>query len=61
MKENTDLIDYLKKEVTKKFQEVTSSPPNFEYIREQIQAYIETLVLDKTGRQPMVLPLIIQV
>ena len=61
MKENTDLIDYLKKEVSKKFQEVTSSPPNFEYIREQIQAYIETLVLDKTGRQPMVLPLIIQV
>jgi ribonuclease J len=61
MKENTDLIDYLKKEVTKKFQEVTSSPPNFEYIREQIQAYIETLVVDKTGRQPMVLPLIIQV
>jgi len=61
MKENTDLIDYLKKEVIKKFGEVNSAPPNFEYIREQLQAHIEAIILEKTGRQPMVLPLVIEV
>jgi ribonuclease J len=61
VKENTDLINYLKQEIIKKFQEVTSKPANFEFIRTQIQAHMEQLILDKTGRQPMVLPLVIEV
>ena len=61
MKENTDLIDYLKEEVIKKFSEVSSKPANFDYIRTEIQAYLETIIKDKTGREPMVLPLIIEV
>lgn len=61
MKENTDLMNYLKEEVIKKFNQATSSPANFEYIREQVQAHIEEIINQKTGRQPMVLPLIIEV
>ena len=47
MKENTDLIDYLKEETVKKFSEVTSKPANFDYIRTEIQAYLETLIKEK--------------
>ncbi|HOZ81139.1 MAG TPA: ribonuclease J [Candidatus Woesebacteria bacterium] len=61
IKENSDLLNYLKEEVIKKFLETTSKPANFEYIRTQIQAHLETIILEKTGRQPMVLPLIIEV
>jgi ribonuclease J len=61
VKENSDLLDYLKQEVTRKFNEVTSKPANFDYIRQQIQGHIEQIILDKTGRQPMVLPLVIEV
>lgn len=61
MKENTDLIDYLKKETIVKFNESTATPPNFEYIRQQLQGHIEELIYSKTGRQPMVLPLVIEV
>ena len=61
VKENTDLLDYLKKEIILKFNQVTSSPANFEFIRQEIQAHIEQIILEKTGRQPMVLPLIIEV
>ncbi|MFA5827835.1 MAG: ribonuclease J [Candidatus Shapirobacteria bacterium] len=61
MKENTDLINYLKQEVINHFKQVTSKPANFEYIREQIQGHIEQVIYDKTGRQPMVLPLVIEV
>lgn len=60
MKENTDLIQFLKREAISKFRQVTSRPPNYEYIREQIQAYMETIIHQKTGRQPMVLPLVIE-
>jgi ribonuclease J len=61
VKENSDLLDYLKQEVSRKFNEVTSQPANLDYIRQQIQGHIEQIILDKTGRQPMVLPLIIEV
>ena len=61
VKENSDLLDYLKQEVVSKFNESTSIPANFEYLRAQIQAHIEQIILDKTGRQPMVLPLVIEV
>jgi ribonuclease J len=61
MKENTDLIDYLKEEIVKKFSELTSKPANFDYIRTELQAYLETIIKEKTGREPMVLPLVIEV
>lgn len=61
MKENTDLINYLKQEISSKFKQSTSSPANFDFIREQIQAHIEEIIKAKTGRQPMVLPLIVEV
>ena len=61
MKENTDLINFLKDEVTKKFSQFTSKPANFEYIRTQLQAHLEEIIKQKTGRQPMVLPLVIEV
>ncbi len=60
VKENSDLLEFLKQEVIRKFNETTSTPANFEYLRTQIQAHIEQIILDKTGRQPMVLPLIIE-
>jgi len=61
VKENTDLISYLKQEVINKFNEATSTPANFDFIREQIQGHIEEIIKEKTGRQPMVLPLVIEV
>ncbi|HEX8923283.1 MAG TPA: ribonuclease J [Patescibacteria group bacterium] len=61
MKENTELMNYLKQEAANIFKESTSTPPNPDYIREQIQAKIEEIILAKTGRQPMVLPLVISV
>ena len=54
-------MDFLKAEIIRKYTEVTSKPANLDYIRMQIQGHIEQLILDKTGRQPMVLPLIIEV
>lgn len=60
VKENTDLINYLKTEVVKKFGEVTGQPLNFDFVRQQIQAHMEQIILAKTGRQPMVLPLVIE-
>jgi len=61
MKENTELIDYLKLEVTNKFTQASSSPANMDFIREEVQAYLEEIIYKKTGRQPMVLPLVIEV
>ncbi len=61
VKESSQLLDYLKQEITLKFGQSTSSPANFEYLREQIQAHTEELIFQKTGRQPMVLPLVIEV
>jgi ribonuclease J len=61
MKENAELMNFLRDEVKSKFQQVTSKPVNFEFIRDQVQAHLETLIMDKTGRQPMVLPLVIEV
>ncbi|MFA6250013.1 MAG: ribonuclease J [Candidatus Shapirobacteria bacterium] len=61
MKENTDLINYIKDEVIAKFKEVSSQPLNFDFVRQEIQAHTEQIIFDKTGRQPMVLPLVIEV
>lgn len=61
MKENTDLINYLKQEIIVKFNQVTSTPANFDYIREELQGHLEEIIYQKTGRQPMVLPLVIEV
>ncbi len=61
MKENTDLIDFLKLEITNKFKQATSSPANLDFVREEIQAHVEEIIYKKTGRQPMVLPLVIEV
>jgi ribonuclease J len=60
MKENAELMDFLKLEITQKFNESTSSPANMDFIREEIQAYLEEIIYKKTGRQPMVLPLVIE-
>lgn len=61
VKENADLINYLRDETARKFAESTSTPANLEFIRTQVQAHLEQVILDKTGRQPMVLPLVIEV
>lgn len=61
VKENTDLINFLKQEIVTKFNQATSTPANFDFIREELQGYIEEIIYQKTGRQPMVLPLIIEV
>jgi len=61
VKQHGDLIAYLTKETITKFNQVTSTPSNFEFIREQLQAHLETIIQQKTGRQPMVLPLVIEV
>jgi len=61
VKENTDLMAYLKVEISNKFLLSTSKPANFEFIRDELQAHVEQIIMDKTGRQPMVLPLIIEV
>lgn len=61
MKENTELMDFLKLEITNKFKQSTSAPANMDFIREEVQAYVEEIIYKKTGRQPMVLPLVIEV
>jgi ribonuclease J len=61
VKENTDLMSYLKLEIANKFKQTTSKPANFEFIRTEVQSHIEKIIFDKTGRQPMVLPLVIEV
>ncbi len=60
-KENTDLLAYLQEEILHKYKTLSSKPANLDFIRTQLQAHIEQVILDKTGRQPMVLPLIIEV
>lgn len=61
MKENTELMNYLKQEIVNKFNQSTSVPANFDFIREGVQAHAEEIIYQKTGRQPMVLPLVIEV
>lgn len=61
VKENTDLINYLRDETAAKFKEAAGNPMNPDYVREQVQAHLEKLIFEKTGRQPMVLPLVIEV
>ncbi len=61
VKENTDLLNYLKQEVTNKFQQLASKPANLDYIRTELQSYLEGIIMEKTGRQPMVLPLVIEI
>ncbi len=61
VKENNDLMQYLKLEIANKFKQTTSKPANFEFIRTEVQSHIEKIIFDKTGRQPMVLPLVIEV
>ena len=61
MKENTELMDFLKLEVSNKFKQSTSTPANMDFIREEVQGYLEEIIYKKTGRQPMVLPLVIEV
>lgn len=61
VKENLDLINYLKQEVINKVNDTISKPANLDYVRENVQAHMEQIIMDKTGRQPMVLPLVIEV
>lgn len=61
VKENTELLSYLKDQASAEFDRATSQPANLEYLREQIQSKLEAEILTKTGRQPMVLPLLIEV
>jgi len=61
VKENAELLGYLRDEVAKKYQESLGNPVNFDYVREEVQAHLEQIILAKTGRQPMILPLVIEV
>lgn len=61
VKENTELLNYLKEQAAAEFDRSTSQPANLDYLREQIQSKLEQEILTKTGRQPMVLPLLIEV
>ncbi len=61
VKENVDLINYLKQEAISKFKEASGSPSNFEFVKDQVQGHIEQVIFEKTGRQPMVLPLVIEI
>lgn len=61
VKESNELLDYLRLEVINKFKQTTGHPPNLEFIRQEIQGHIEELIFQKTGRQPMVLPLVVEV
>ncbi|RLC35475.1 hypothetical protein DRH14_00880, partial [Candidatus Shapirobacteria bacterium] len=61
IKENTQLINQLKQEIVNKFKQVAGNPINLDYVREQIQGHLEQVVYQKTGRQPMILPLVIEI
>lgn len=61
VKESNELLSFLRSELVNKFKQATSTPPNLEFIRQEIQAHLEEIILQKTGRQPMVLPLVIEV
>ena len=60
-KENKQLLDVLKKEIIAKFKQSVGKPVNIEYVRQQIQAHLEESIFKHTGRQPMILPLLIEV
>jgi len=61
VKENIDLINYLKQEAIAKFKEASGKPTNFEFVKDQVQGHIEQVIFEKTGRQPMVLPLVVEI
>ena len=54
-------MDFLKQETIVKFNQATSAPANLDFIREEVQGHLEEIIYQKTGRQPMVLPLVIEV
>jgi len=60
-KENKQLLDVLKKEIVDKFKQSVGKPTNVEFVRQQIQAHLEESIFKHTGRQPMILPLLIEV
>jgi len=60
-KENQQLLDVLKKEIVTQFKESVGKPINVEFVRQKIQAHLEESIFKHTGRQPMVLPLLIEV
>ena len=60
-KENQELLNILKAEVTEKFKEYVGNPINVDYVRQKIQGHLEESILKHTGRQPMILPLLIEV
>lgn len=60
-KENQQLLDVLKKEVVERFKQSVGKPINIEFVRQKIQAHLEESIFKHTGRQPMILPLLIEV
>lgn len=60
-KENQQLFDILKSEINQKFKEYSGQPINLDYVRQKIQAHLEESIFKHTGRQPMILPLLIEV
>lgn len=60
-KENQKLLDMLKAIVTEKFKEYAGNPINVEFVRQKIQGHLEESIYKQTGRQPMILPLLIEV
>ncbi len=61
VKDNVDLINYLRDEAKRKYLESVGKPSNFDFIKDQVQGHIEQIIYEKTGRQPMVLPLVIEI
>jgi len=60
-KENQELLNLLKSEIMEKFREYVGKPMNVEFVRQKIQGHLEESIFKHTGRQPMILPLLIEV
>jgi len=61
IKQNKQLLESLRKFAADIYQKNWSANVNLRDIRQIIQGEIEKLIYQKTGREPMVLPLLIEV
>jgi ribonuclease J len=60
-KESQSVLKEIEKTALQVFKEARSKPANLDFIRQRVQSVVEEQVYKRTEREPMVLPLIIEV
>jgi len=61
MKENKKLLSRIKQQVKKVYEAESQPKFNINYLRFKIQAAVEEFIVKETGREPMVLPVILKI